>query len=80
MTYTILGRAIKNEHLALAVLASTFGGAWLSTRGGKSQQAPIAGQSIQAVKESVPINASSSDEEQFIKDFIAEAEKGDAKH
>jgi F-type H+-transporting ATPase subunit k len=56
----IFGRAIKNEYLALSVLTTTFGGAWLATRGGKKAEAkPVAGQSVQQVKESIPINASS---------------------
>ncbi|KAG5641388.1 hypothetical protein DXG03_005355 [Asterophora parasitica] len=76
---TILGRAIKNEHLALGILTTVFGGATLATRGGK-KEVPIAGQPIEKVKESVPINAGSSEEEQFIKNFIAEAEKAEAKH
>ncbi|RDB16078.1 hypothetical protein Hypma_003432 [Hypsizygus marmoreus] len=79
MSYTILGRAIKNEYLALGVMVTTFGGAFLATRGGKSEK-PVAGQSVQKAKESVPINADSSEEEQFIKNFIAEAEKSEAKH
>ncbi|KAF9465131.1 hypothetical protein BDZ94DRAFT_1160519, partial [Collybia nuda] len=55
----ILGRAIKNEHLALGILVSTIGGATLAMRGGKSETKPAAGQSLQKVKESVPINAGS---------------------
>ena len=56
----ILGRAIKNEYLSLGVLTTTFGGAWLATRGGdKAGAKPVAGQSVQQIKESIPINASS---------------------
>lgn len=77
MSYVIFGRAIKNEYISLGVLTTTFGGAWLATRGKKSS-AMHAGQSVQQAKESVPINASSSDEEEFIKTFIKEAEKEDA--
>ncbi|KAF8056709.1 hypothetical protein FPV67DRAFT_1492632 [Lyophyllum atratum] len=80
MSYVILGRSIKNEHLALGILATAFGGAALAMRGGKKEQAPAKNQSIQQVKDSVPINAGSSEEEQFIKNFIAEAEKEEAKH
>ncbi|KDR76463.1 hypothetical protein GALMADRAFT_67101, partial [Galerina marginata CBS 339.88] len=54
---TILGRAIKNEYLALATFGTTFGGAWLATRGGKTAQAKPT--TVNQAKESVPINASS---------------------
>ncbi|TFK38096.1 hypothetical protein BDQ12DRAFT_683967 [Crucibulum laeve] len=74
MSYQILGRAIKNEHLALGVLVSTFGGAYLATRGGSSDAAKKPA-SVQQAKASVPINAGSSEEEKFIQNFIAEAEK-----
>ena len=56
----ILGRTIKNEYLSLGVLTTTFGGAWLAMRGGKKAGAtPVVGQSVQQVKESIPLNASS---------------------
>ncbi|KAF8886572.1 hypothetical protein BD779DRAFT_1530425 [Infundibulicybe gibba] len=80
MSYIIFGRAIKNEYLALGVLTTAIGGAVLSMRGGKTDSAPRAGQSVQQVKEAIPINASSSEEERFIQNFIAEAEKAEAKH
>ncbi|TFK67585.1 hypothetical protein BDN72DRAFT_842855 [Pluteus cervinus] len=79
-SYIILGRAIKNEHFALGVLGAAFGGAWLATAGKKSTPPP---KTTQEAKASVPINAGSSEEEEFIKKFIAEAEKeeaGAAKH
>ncbi|KAG6833017.1 hypothetical protein H0H87_012275 [Tephrocybe sp. NHM501043] len=78
MSYVILGRAIKNEYIALGVLTTVFGGASLAMRGGKKENS--AGQSLQKARESVPINAGSSEEEQFIQNFIAEAEKADSKH
>ncbi len=56
---TIFGRAIKNEHLALGVFATTFGSAYLATRGG-SKSAPVKPKTVQEAKESVPVNASSS--------------------
>jgi len=77
MSYLVFGRAIKNEHLALGVLTTAFGSAFLATRGGKSDK-PAAGMSPQKAKETVPINAGSSEEEDFIKNFIAAAEKEDA--
>ncbi|EEB95640.1 hypothetical protein MPER_05355 [Moniliophthora perniciosa FA553] len=80
MSYQILGRTIKNEYLALSVMGSAIGGALLATRGGKKE--PVSSGSsksvIEKVKESVPIAAGSSEEEQLIasiKNFIAEAEK-----
>lgn len=54
----ILGRAIKNEYLALGVLTTAFSGAYFATSGSKESK-PAAGGSIQKAKESVPINASS---------------------
>ncbi|KAG5653574.1 hypothetical protein H0H81_012263 [Sphagnurus paluster] len=59
MSYVIFGRAIKNEHLALGIFTTVFGGAALAMRGDKKEKAPLAGQSLQQVKESVPINAGS---------------------
>ncbi|KAF5380158.1 hypothetical protein D9615_006143 [Tricholomella constricta] len=79
MSYVIFGRAIKNEYLSLGILTTVFGGATLAMRGGK-KDIPVAGQPLEKVKESVPIKAGSSEEEQFIKNFIAEAEKEEAKH
>ncbi|KAG7092037.1 hypothetical protein E1B28_008418 [Marasmius oreades] len=79
MSYTILGRAIKNEHLALTVLGTVFGGAYLATRGSSSKKAEPPS-TIEKIKEAIPINAGSSEEEQLIasiKSFIAEAEKAD---
>ncbi|KXN84479.1 hypothetical protein AN958_12454, partial [Leucoagaricus sp. SymC.cos] len=76
----ILGRAFKNEHIALGVLTLTFGGAFLATRGGKSES-KAAPQSIQQAKASVSLSAGSREEELFasIKKFVEEAEK-ESKH
>ncbi|KAG6837018.1 hypothetical protein H0H93_016225 [Arthromyces matolae] len=63
MSYVIFGRAIKNEYLALGVFGTVFGGASLAMRGGKKENA--AGQSLQKARESIPINAGSSDEEEL---------------
>ncbi|GAM84320.1 hypothetical protein ANO11243_023140 [Dothideomycetidae sp. 11243] len=53
----------------MAVLGSIFAGVYVGTRGGgqKAQQTP-------------PIQASSKDEENFIQDFLKEAEAKEAKH
>ncbi|KAI0674439.1 hypothetical protein C8Q78DRAFT_967479, partial [Trametes maxima] len=74
----ILGRAIKNEYLALGTIFGTVGIAALAT-GGKKEPAPAAKPTLQQVKESVKVDASSREEEEFIKNFIAEAEK-ESKH
>ncbi|KAG6864600.1 hypothetical protein C0991_008364 [Blastosporella zonata] len=76
MSYVIFGRAIKNEYLALGVFTTFFGGVGLAMRGGPKENS--AGQSLQKAREAVPINAGSNEEEQFIKNFIAEAEKEEA--
>ncbi|KAH6906164.1 hypothetical protein BKA70DRAFT_1290889 [Coprinopsis sp. MPI-PUGE-AT-0042] len=75
MSYQVLGRAIKNEYLALGTFATTFGAAFLATRGGDKKPAPA---TPQQAKAAVPINASSKDEEDFIKNFILEADKDGA--
>ena len=49
---------MKNEHIALGVFATAFGGAWLATRVGKSER-PTGRVSPQKAKETVPINAGS---------------------
>ncbi|KAF9057073.1 hypothetical protein BJ165DRAFT_1520481 [Panaeolus papilionaceus] len=72
----IFGRAIKNEYLSLAVLSTAFGGAYLATRGGDKAQAKPT--NVQQAKESVKVEAGSSEEERFIQNFIAEAEKESA--
>ncbi|TCD61816.1 hypothetical protein EIP91_007861 [Steccherinum ochraceum] len=84
MSYVILGRAIKNEYLALGTLFATAAIAISSTGGSKKEApAPGAGKStLEQVKNSVKFNAGSSEEEQLfdsIKNFIAEAEK-ESKH
>jgi len=60
----------------LSIIGSAVGGAFLATRGGK-KEAPAAPTSsvLQKVKDAVPLHAGSSEEEQFIRKFIAEAEK-----
>ncbi|KAI0790332.1 hypothetical protein C8Q75DRAFT_806267 [Abortiporus biennis] len=80
MSYVIFGRAIKNEYLAIGTLLGTAGLAVASLSGGKKDAAAPSGKAtLEQVKESVKINASSSEEEEFIKKFIADAEK-ESKH
>ncbi|KAF8552478.1 hypothetical protein OG21DRAFT_1486171 [Imleria badia] len=71
MSYVILGRNIKNEYLTLGTLF-TVGATVFALKGGKKD----AGKPLtERVKDAVPIKAESSEEEEFIKNFIAEAEK-----
>ncbi|KAJ1024400.1 hypothetical protein NDA18_004567 [Ustilago nuda] len=70
MSYTIAGRKVLNEHIALAVLGAY--GAIAATQMGGSKEAKAAASGAKA--NDPPINASSSDEEAFIKQFLAEAE------
>ncbi|KAI0711143.1 hypothetical protein C8T65DRAFT_647650 [Cerioporus squamosus] len=80
MSYVILGRAIKNEYLALGTIFGTAGLTMLAMGGGKKEAAKP---TLQQVKEAVPISASSREEEDLmdsIKKFIADAEKDSSKH
>ncbi|KAK3319057.1 hypothetical protein B0H66DRAFT_603614 [Apodospora peruviana] len=63
--YNILGRQIGSHHLAMATLGSIFAASYFSMSGGSKKQAPAA----------PPINASSSDELDFIKKFMEQDEK-----
>ncbi|KAJ9108555.1 hypothetical protein QFC19_002271 [Naganishia cerealis] len=67
MSYVIAGRAIKNEYLALGTILSTAAIAAVSMSGDKKAPAPVEQQNN--------IEASSSEEADFIKNFVAEAEK-----
>ncbi|KAL0958368.1 hypothetical protein HGRIS_000509 [Hohenbuehelia grisea] len=79
MSYVIFGRAVKSEYLTLATLGAVGAIVALTKGGSKAPEKLAPGQTIiDKVKESVPINASSSEEEQLmdsIRKFIAEAEK-----
>ncbi|KAJ7057757.1 hypothetical protein C8F01DRAFT_1150981 [Mycena amicta] len=77
MTYTIFGRAIPKQYLSMGTLA-TIAGVAVYSRSGKS----TAPKSVDEAKQSVPLNAGSKEEEEFIRQFIAEAEKetAGAKH
>ncbi|KAI9859925.1 MAG: hypothetical protein M1824_003513 [Vezdaea acicularis] len=68
--YTVFGRQVGSHILAIATLGTTFAGAALAMGGDKKskQQGP-------------PIQAQSSEEESFIKDFMQKAESEEkAKH
>jgi len=59
--YTIAGRQVGSHVLAMATLGTVFTLTALSVGGKKAETTP-------------PIQASSSDEEKFIKEFLAKAE------
>ncbi|KJZ80032.1 hypothetical protein HIM_00746 [Hirsutella minnesotensis 3608] len=63
--YTVAGRQVGSHHIAMGWLATLFGGAYYAMSGPKSS----------AAKATPPINASSSDEADFIKKFMEEQEK-----
>ncbi|KAG7104159.1 ATP synthase subunit K like protein [Verticillium longisporum] len=67
--YSIAGRQIGSHYLAIGVLATLFTGSYVSLSGGS--KAPAA---------TPPINASSSDEADFIKKFLDSQEKDAKKH
>ncbi|PWN22189.1 hypothetical protein BCV69DRAFT_281195 [Microstroma glucosiphilum] len=73
MSYTIAGKKILNEHLALGIFGLYGLGGFLATRGG-SEPKPAGGAAGGPKSVDPPINAASSDEEAFIKNFLAEAE------
>ncbi|EMD64648.1 hypothetical protein COCC4DRAFT_179527 [Bipolaris maydis ATCC 48331] len=60
--YTIFGRQVGSHVLAIATLATTFTGAALSM-GGKKAEDPT----------TPPINAKSSEEENFVKEYVKKA-------
>nr|XP_031862013.1 uncharacterized protein CI109_002426 [Kwoniella shandongensis]KAA5529085.1 hypothetical protein CI109_002426 [Kwoniella shandongensis] len=75
MSYNIAGRAIKNEYIALGTIFTTIGVALASSGGGDkssaSSSAPV------AVSEDKTISGETPEEEDFIRQFVAEAEKAD---
>ncbi|KOS12669.1 hypothetical protein Malapachy_0391 [Malassezia pachydermatis] len=68
MSYTIAGMKVLNEHLVLGVFGTIGLAAYAATRGGSKQSAPKAATEV-------PLNASSPDEEAFIKQFLAEVQQ-----
>ncbi|PAV20335.1 deoxyribose-phosphate aldolase [Pyrrhoderma noxium] len=78
MSYQVFGRAIKNEYLSLGTIITAAVVAYGSMSGGKKEAAPSGSslkETIEKAKETIPLGAGSSEEEQFIKNFIAEEEK-----
>ncbi|EUC36138.1 hypothetical protein COCCADRAFT_88936 [Bipolaris zeicola 26-R-13] len=60
--YTIFGRQVGSHVLAIATLATTFTGAALSMGGKKAEDSTTP-----------PINAKSSEEENFVKEYVKKA-------
>ncbi|KAK0511368.1 hypothetical protein JMJ35_005941 [Cladonia borealis] len=69
--YTIFGRQVGSHILSMATLGTLFAGSAIALSGEKK-----------AKEQGPPINAQSTEEEQFIQDFIknANAEEQKAKH
>ncbi|KAJ6786308.1 hypothetical protein PWT90_08744 [Aphanocladium album] len=65
-TYTIAGRQVGGHYLAIGWLTTFFGGIYYATSGPKASPSTIA---------TPPINAASTEEADFIKKFMEEAEK-----
>ncbi|KAI0280381.1 hypothetical protein BGY98DRAFT_964117 [Russula aff. rugulosa BPL654] len=76
MSYTILGRAIKTEYLVLGTLFSTVGLSYAAASGGSKSAPSGSKQTLQEVKGSVKFDSSSKEEDEFIRKFVEEAEKG----
>ncbi|KAG5747335.1 hypothetical protein H9Q69_005293 [Fusarium xylarioides] len=64
--YTIAGKQVAGHHLAIAWLGTLVVGTKLALSGGSSKPTATA---------TPPINASSSDEADFIKDFLDQQNK-----
>ncbi|KAH7319860.1 hypothetical protein B0I35DRAFT_478164 [Stachybotrys elegans] len=64
--YNIAGKQVAGHYLAIGWLATMFGGIYYATSGPKKTIAPAA---------APPLNASSSDEADFIKKFMEEQDK-----
>ncbi|EKG17203.1 hypothetical protein MPH_05581 [Macrophomina phaseolina MS6] len=67
--YELAGRKVGSHVLAMGVLGTLFGGIFAATGGSKK-----------TTTTTPPINASSKDEENFIQEFLKEAEGKDSKH
>ncbi|KAG9259047.1 uncharacterized protein F5Z01DRAFT_669781 [Emericellopsis atlantica] len=65
--YTIAGRQVGGHYLAMGVLGSLFGGIYYAASGPSK---PV------AAANPPPLNASSSDEADFIKKFLEEQDSG----
>ncbi|GAB7345120.1 hypothetical protein MBLNU457_3516t1 [Dothideomycetes sp. NU457] len=68
--YDIMGRKVGSHYLAIGVLSTLFGGIYYAT----------SGSSAKATDSGAKITAGSKAEENFIQDFLKEADKNSAKH
>ncbi|KAG8727270.1 hypothetical protein FRC12_022656 [Ceratobasidium sp. 428] len=73
MSYVIAGQRIANEYISLAVLGSTGLIAYAATRGGGSKKKEVPKSLADKAKSALGVGE--SDEEAFIKKFVADAEK-----
>ncbi|KAK4498868.1 hypothetical protein PRZ48_009378 [Zasmidium cellare] len=67
--YNVLGQRIGSHWLSIGTLSTLFVGGWAMSGGSKKQSA----------QQGPPINASSKDEENFIQEFLKQAESEDTK-
>ncbi|GMK58770.1 hypothetical protein CspeluHIS016_0602120 [Cutaneotrichosporon spelunceum] len=74
MSYNIAGKAIKNEYLAIGTILATIGIAVSSGGGDKKADT----NSPPPVEEDKAIDTGSAVEDEFIRQFVAEAEKEDS--
>ncbi|KIJ35284.1 hypothetical protein M422DRAFT_782573 [Sphaerobolus stellatus SS14] len=71
MSYVIAGRAIKSEYLAIGTLVSTIGLAVAMSGGSKKKDTAAHTPATQT------FGGGSKEEDDFIRNFIAEADKAD---
>ncbi|PWN28580.1 hypothetical protein BDZ90DRAFT_231564 [Jaminaea rosea] len=74
MSYNIAGVKVLNEHLALGIFGLYGLGGYLAMRGGDKKTATPASKGGLTQTNGPPLNAASSEEESFIKQFMKEAE------
>ncbi|KAI5283990.1 hypothetical protein KEM54_001660 [Ascosphaera aggregata] len=67
-TYTIFGRQVGSHVLSMATIGTVIGGIALASGGSKKDKTA-----------NPPINAGSKDEEQFIKEFLANVQAEEKK-
>ncbi|KAK4685954.1 F-type H+-transporting ATPase subunit k, partial [Tremellales sp. Uapishka_1] len=78
MSYTIAGRVIKNEYLALGTMFGAVAIAMGASGGGEKKSTSSGPVPIESDK---TVQAGSSEEEAlYIRQFVAEAEKEDTPH
>ncbi|KAF2217574.1 hypothetical protein CERZMDRAFT_108267 [Cercospora zeae-maydis SCOH1-5] len=67
--YELFGQKVGSHILSIATLSTLFVGTWAMSGGKKTA----------AANQGPPINASSKDEENFIQEFLKQAEQDDKK-